>query len=127
MANFLARRQPRLGSAEFGKAFEHFILMELKAYQAYRRPELDIRFWRTASGFEVDFVLGAFDLAIEVKGGTRVHDGDLAGLRALGEEHRIRRAIVVSLERQPRTVAPGIEVLPWQIFLQELWEDGFGL
>ena len=127
IANYLARRQPRHGSAEFGKAFEHFVLMELKAYQAYRRPEMDIRFWRTASGFEVDFVLGELDVAIEVKAGTRVHDGDLGGLRALAEEHRVRRAIVVSLERQPRTAPPGIEVLPWKTFLAQLWNGDLGV
>jgi predicted AAA+ superfamily ATPase len=127
VANFLARRRPRLGSAEFGKAFEHYILMELKAYQAYRRPELDIRFWRTASGFEVDFVLGDLDLAIEVKGGPRVHDGDLTGLRALAEEHRIRRSVVVSLERQSRRIAPGIDVLPWTVFLDRLWGGDIGI
>ena len=127
VANYLARREPRLGSAEFGKAFEHFILMELKAYQAYRRPELDIRFWRTASGLEVDFVLGELDVAIEVKAGTRVHDGDLGGLRALADEHRLRRAIVVSLERHPRTAPPGIEILPWKAFLAQLWNGDLGV
>ncbi len=33
------------------------ILIEFKAYQAYRNPELDIRYWRTSTGFEVDFIL----------------------------------------------------------------------
>jgi predicted AAA+ superfamily ATPase len=127
VANFLARRQPRIGSADFGKAFEHWLLMELKAYQAYRQPELDIRFWRTASGFEVDFVLGEMDVAIEVKGGARVHDGDLTGLRALMEEQRVRRAVVVALERQPRRVSPGIEVLPWAAFLEQLWGGALGV
>ena len=127
VANFLARRQPRQGSPDFGKAFEHFILMELKAYQAYRSPEMDVRFWRTASGFEVDFVLGDLDVAIEVKGGARVHDGDLVGLRALKEEHRLRRAVVVCFERQPRTLSGGIEVLPWKQFLDQLWGGEFGV
>jgi predicted AAA+ superfamily ATPase len=126
VANFLAGRRPREGSAEFGKAFEHFILMELKAYQAYRDPDLPIAFWRTASGFEVDFVLGRMAVAIEVKGSARVHDGDLRGLRALAAEHRLRRAIVVSLERERRTVAPGIEILPWRQFLDELWSGKIG-
>ncbi len=127
VANFLARRQPRPGSSDFGKAFEHFILMELKAYQAYRSPEMDIRFWRTASGLEVDFVLGDFDVAIEVKGGARVHDGDLVGLRALADEHRLRRAVVVCFEREPRKLPPGIEVMPWQVFLDQLWSSEFGV
>ena len=127
VANFLARRRPQIGSPEFGKAFEHFILMELKAYQAYRAPDMDVRFWRTASGYEVDFVLGQLDVAIEVKGAARVHDGDVAGLRALAEEQRVRRAVVVSLERQPRTLSRGIDVLPWQTFLEQLWSGGLGV
>lgn len=127
VANFLARRRPQIGSSEFGKAFEHFILMELKAYQAYRAPDMDVRFWRTASGYEVDFVLGQLDVAIDVKGAARVHDGDVAGLRALAEEQRVRRAVVVSLERQPRKLSRGIDVLPWQTFLEQLWSGGLGV
>jgi predicted AAA+ superfamily ATPase len=50
VTNYLSRRTPREGTPEFGKAFEHYILMELKAFQAYRNPELDIRYWRTSTG-----------------------------------------------------------------------------
>jgi hypothetical protein len=32
--------------------------MELQNYRRYRAPELDLRFWRTSTGLEVDFVLG---------------------------------------------------------------------
>ena len=127
VSNFLARRAPRLGSAEFGKSFEQYILMELKAYQAYREPELDLRFWRTAAGQEVDFVLGDLEVAIEVKGSSRVHEGDIRGLQALREEHRVKRTLVVSLERQPRIIAKGIEVLPWQTFVRRLWEGDLGV
>lgn len=49
------------------------------------------------------------------------------GLRALREEHHVKRAVVVSLERQPRTLADGIAVLPWTVFLQQLWGDDLGL
>lgn len=121
VANFLARRQPRAGTPEFGKSFEHLVLMELRAWQAYRQPEAPIRFWRTASGVEVDFVVGDLDLAVEVKGAARVHEGDLRGLIALHEEQRVRRRIVVSLERHPRRLADGIEVLPWTVFVDRLW------
>ncbi len=127
VANHFARRQPRLGSHEFGKAFEHFILMELRAYQAYRQPDLDLAFWRTASGFEVDFMAGELDLAIEVRAGSRVHDGDLRGVRALAGEHAVRRLVVVSLETEPRTVAGGIAVLPWRHFLERLWAGDLGV
>lgn len=44
---------------EFGKAFEHFLLMEMVAYRSYSARDFDINFWRTKSGLEVDFVLGS--------------------------------------------------------------------
>jgi predicted AAA+ superfamily ATPase len=120
VSNYLARRRPMSGGSEFGKSFEHYILMELRAYQAYRDPEMELSFWRTAAGQEVDFILGSLDAAIEVKAG-KVHEGDLTGLRALREEHRVKRSMVVSMEREPRMLNPKIEILPWKIFLDQLW------
>jgi predicted AAA+ superfamily ATPase len=127
VSNYLARRTPRIGTPEFGHAFEHFILMELKAYQAYRNPELEISYWRTSTGYEVDFILGDMQLAIEVKGSQRVHSGHLRGVKALLEEHKVRKAIVVSLDKSPRIIAPAFEVLPWQYFLEALWSGSLGV
>lgn len=121
VANHLARRQARIGSAEFGKAFEHYILMEVKAYQAYRNPDLPIAYWRTAAGQEVDFILGEKDLAVEVKGAARVHEGDLRGLRALREDGPVGRSILVCLEGEPRKISRDLEILPWRLFLERLW------
>lgn len=126
VANYLARRQPRIGTPEFGKAFEHYILMELKTYQAYRNPDWPITFWRTSTGREVDFILGDKELAIEIKGAARVHDGDLGGLRALLEDGPVKKTCIVCLEKQPRLLANGIEVLPWQQFIERLWQGEFG-
>jgi len=127
VANYLARRTPRIGTPEFGKSFEHFILMELKAYQAYRNPELDIRYWRTSSGFEVDFILGDMDVVVEIKGSQKVHSAHIKGLKALLEEHKPKRSIVVSLEKQARKLDSSIEVLPWQDFLETLWTGDLGV
>lgn len=126
VTNYLARRSPRIGTPEFGKSFEQYILMELKAYQAYRNPEIDIRYWRTSTGFEVDFILGDMNVAIEVKGSQKIHSGHTRGLRALLEEHTVKRAIIVSLENQPKKLDT-IEVLPWKIFLDALWADELGI
>ncbi len=127
VANYLARRTPKLGTPEFGNAFEQYILMELKAYQAYRNPELDIRYWRTSTGFEVDFILGDMNAAIEVKGSQRIHSKHTRGLKALMEEHTVDRMIIVSLEKHPRKLDSSIEVLPWQVFLEVLWSGELGV
>jgi len=127
VANHLARRHVRLGSSEFGKAFEHYVLMELRAYQAYRQPDMEIRFWRATTGQEVDFILGDMQVAVEVKAGKRVHEGDLRGLRALAEESRVRRAVVVCLEDQPRALTRTIDAVPWRLFIRGLWAGEYSV
>lgn len=125
VANFLCGRQPRIGSSEFGKSFEHYILMELKAYQAYRKPEMPLSFWRTSGGEEVDFILGDKKLAVEIKGSRRVHEGDLGALKTLLEDGPVKHAAIVCLESEPRKIAAGIEILPWKLFLEQLWRGRF--
>jgi predicted AAA+ superfamily ATPase len=125
VANYLAKRQPKIGSQEFGKAFEHYILMELKAYQAYRNPDMPITFWRTSTGREVDFIWGDKRLAIEIKGSSRIHEGDIGGLQALLEDGPVKKCCIVCLERQPRQLTKNIEAIPWQMFIEQLWHDEF--
>ncbi|MCD8542199.1 MAG: DUF4143 domain-containing protein [Gammaproteobacteria bacterium] len=67
VAHYLAGRVPVPHTFEFGKAFEHYIFMALKAYQAYRYPELMLYYWRTSTNREVDFILGDMEAAIEIK------------------------------------------------------------
>ena len=107
------RRIERAAGPEFGRALEHLVLMELRAYRSYRERDFPIRFWRTKSGLECDFVLGREgETAIEVKGGATVRPGALRGLRAYVEEHRPRRAVVVCNEAASRRTSDGIWVLP---------------
>ena len=115
------RRLDRAAGPDFGRALEHYVLMEILAWRSYRERDLPVRYWRTKSGLEVDFVLGReADVGIEVKGTRRVRSGDLRGIRAFCEEHRPRRAIVVSTDPAPRRVGD-IDVLPWNVFLDRLW------
>lgn len=125
VANYLARQQPKIGSPQFGKAFEHYILMELKAYQAYRRPEMEITFWRTSTGREVDFILDDKALALEVKGTARIHEGDMGGLQTLLEDGPVKKCCLISLERQPRQLTSKIEAIPWSMFIERLWSGEF--
>lgn len=114
------RRIEQQRGADFGRALEHFILMELLAYRSYSEADFPIRYWRTKSGLEVDFVLGSSgQAAIEVKG-ARVRREDLKGMRAYAEEHRPSTAAVVCCEPAARR-ADSIDVLPWEEFLDRLW------
>jgi len=127
LTNYLARRAPKSGTPEFGHSFENYILMELSAYKAYRNPELDIRYWRTSTGFEVDFILGEMDVALEIKASRNIHSAHTRSIRALREEHLVAQAIIISLEKEPRRLEPGLQVLPWQDFLKRLWAGELGV
>lgn len=122
VAGFLRKRHiEEEKGAEFGKALEHFILMEIAAYRSYSNSEFEINFWRTKSGLEVDFVLGAGRVALEVKGASRVDRSSLKGLFAFMEEYSPKRSIVICNEKEKR-VHSKIEIMPWSVFLRELWD-----
>lgn len=108
------------GTTEFGKAFEHFIAVELRAWIDYTRRHEILAYWRTTGGQEVDFVVGQ-SLAVEVKAANRVNDRDLKGLRALREEGLVSTYILVSLDEADRQTPDGIRLLHWRSFLEQLW------
>ncbi|MDD5422267.1 MAG: AAA family ATPase [Candidatus Omnitrophota bacterium] len=121
VAGYLTKRRvEKAKGSEFGKAFEHFLLMEITAYRSYSRRDFEMNFWRTKTGLEVDFVLGAGEVAVEIKGTERVDGKDLAGLTAFTEAYAPKRAIVVCSEREKR-MRGKIEIMPWRDFLRELW------
>lgn len=116
------RRIDRAAGPEFGRALEHLILMELLVWRSYSGRDDPIRYWRTKSGLECDFVLGRRgETVIEVKATAALRSADLRPIRAYREEHDPRRAIVVTAETAPRQSADGIDLLPWQNFLERLW------
>ncbi len=107
---------------EFGKALEHFILMELTAYNSYNEKDYEINFWRTKSGREVDFILDNGKIAIEVKGTGDVSNKNLGNLFAFKNEYKPKRSILVCNENIPRNVN-GIEIMPIKLFLTKLWNE----
>ena len=116
----IKRRIEEERGESFGRAFEHFIFMELAAYNSYEELNFNINFWRTKSGLEVDFVLGGGEVAIEIEGTSRVDNRYLRPLTAFIENYSPRKALVVCNEKEERA-HQHIRVMPWRRFLQDLW------
>jgi len=106
------------GTPEFGEAFETFLMHELACRSDYVSGA-PLSFWRSTSGFEVDFIIGDHT-AVEVKAKENVSPQDLKSLRALGEEKQFKRYLCVCLEPRSREVG-GIRILPFAEFLASLW------
>ena len=121
LANTLLHRgaiEPK--SEMFGKAFEHWIAMELRAHAHYSGLRYPMAYWRTTSGYEVDFVLGEAQIAIEAKSTDLANERHWRGLKAFSEEYSVQRRIVVSQDPVPRRVG-SIDVMPWRVFMDQLW------
>lgn len=122
IANFLLKRKNiEYGSTNFGFAFEHFIYMELKCYSQYSGKNFEINYWRTSSGFEVDFVLNNAEVAIEVKSANDIQPKHVKGLKAFNEEYKPKKNIVVCFEEFTKQINANTVAMPWQIFLKSLW------
>ena len=121
VAGALTNRQVQEEKGQsFGRAFEHFVFMELAAHRSLKELDYAINYWRTKTGLEVDFVLGGGQIAIEVKSTSRVDNRDLIGLKAFREEYKPRQTIIVCNEKAARIV-DSISIKPWREFLAELW------
>jgi predicted AAA+ superfamily ATPase len=121
IANSLLKRgNIEFGTEIFGKVFEHFIYQEIYAHSRYSDLNYPIKYWRTTSQIEIDFILGDHEVAVEVKSAQTINGRHLKGLKAFAEEYSVKKLIVVSHEPQPRLV-DNILLLPWQFFLQRLW------
>ena len=118
----LQGRQLRPRTPEFGEGVETYLMHELVAYRDYVSGE-PLSYWRSTSGFEVDFILGDHT-GIEMKAKDTISPRDVRSLRALAEERKLKRHICVSLETRPRRV-DGIAVMPMQKFLDALWSGEY--
>lgn len=124
IVNRLARRGELLAGSElYGKAFENWIFHELSTFLSYRECDVDLCYWRLASGIEVDFLLSDMRVAIEAKSTERTRSDHFKGLRRLVVDYpHVKRRIVVCREPRARKTGDGIEIIPAKAFVERLWD-----
>lgn len=120
--SFIKRKTLSERTIEFGDLFEHFIFLELKAYQLLNRLDWDLEFWRTHKKDEVDFILGKGEVIIEVKANSKFKTEYINGLKKFKSENKCRKMILVCQETE-RKILDEVEIYPWQMFLEELWDN----
>jgi uncharacterized protein len=100
-----------------GAHFENLVLCDLLAWCNTHVPHAAVTYWRTASGYEVDFVLERQKqlVGVEVKSGTNPSMNDIKGLRAFLAEHprRARGGVVVHGGDESYWMDERIVAVPW--------------
>jgi predicted AAA+ superfamily ATPase len=122
VVSVLQGREFKVGTPEFGEAFETYLMHELTCFSDYISGQR-LRYWRSTSGFEVDFIIGDHT-AVEVKAKKNISANDIKPLRMLAEEGVLKRYVCVSMEPRRRKVG-NIEILPYEEFLDRLWDKAF--
>jgi predicted AAA+ superfamily ATPase len=127
VSNFLSGRESLAkGTPEYGKALEHFVFTELIAFRDYTERKFELFYWRSTSQFEVDFVIRLKSkklIGIEVKGSHRIDRDDLKGLKALEDDFKLEKKIIVSIEKNTRLIDDKYLVLPIETFCKNLWNN----
>ena len=104
-------------AAASGALLESLVLSDLLVWRDSQVPAPEVRFWRTSTDLEVDFVLETRDrlLPVEVKAATNPGHSDTRGLRAFREEYRDRWAGGLLLHGGSQTLwmSEGILAAPW--------------
>ena len=102
--------------------------MEILAYRGLRATyDFEVRFWRTKTGLEVDFILGDAEICIEVKINEHIDKTDLKGLFAFKKDYPSAVAYLVCQVPKKRRIllenGGFLTVIPWSIFLKDLWDN----
>ena len=107
---------------EYGKMFENYIFMELKAYIDYNMTDDELYFWRTREGYEVDFVIET-KVAIEVKTAKNITNKELKGLRVFMDENAVKDYIIVCRELFGHITEDVIKIVQWKSFFDTRWNN----
>lgn len=105
-----------------GRLFEQFIVLETYRLANYLGREVNLYYWRTNHGAEVDLLIvrhGSILAAVEIKSSVRIGGGQLSGLRSFREEHSTVPLYVICLAPHAFEVDK-VKVLPWEKYLESL-------
>jgi len=109
------------GSPTYGDSFEHFIILETIKAISYLREEIELSYFRTKDGAEVDLILEKYNeiIAIEIKSSEMPRK--LSGLKSFLKDHSVQKALCVC--RTPRAYSQnGIRYIPWEKYIELLYE-----
>jgi predicted AAA+ superfamily ATPase len=104
------------GSSAYGKAFEHFVILEIRRRAEYLGKEWRYSYLRTSSeSAEIDLIIerpGDKTVLLEIKSSRLVSDTEIHRLQSFKKDFAHAEAFVFSHEPVPRKVN-GVDVFPW--------------
>jgi predicted AAA+ superfamily ATPase len=104
-------------SAPTGAHLENLVLHDLLAWRDAQVDRVELAYWRTTIGEEVDFVIeaGGKLLPIEVKATSKPRLGDCSHLRTFRQEYgrKARAGLLLHTGRTVEWLTPDVLAVPW--------------
>lgn len=106
-----------------GAALEGLVFQHLKVFSELNKNKIELFFWRTKSGSEVDFILYGENtfFAIEVKNSKKIRPADLRPLKAFNEDYPESRPIIIYRGTE-KLLRNNILMIPCEEFLLNINE-----
>ncbi len=115
----------RRGSSEWGRSFEHYIILECVKLNSYFRKDAKLSQLRTKDGAEIDLIIeipGKSPLCIEIKSSKIIPTTEINKLRRITQS--VPKGIpIIIYDGEHERVEEGVRVVPWQMLLKEIWVD----
>jgi predicted AAA+ superfamily ATPase len=111
------------GTSLYGRAFEHFIILEAVRRNEYKRKRAKLSYLRTKDGLEVDLIVekpGEAPIFVEIKASDNIDTIELRSFERLIEVDSRFRGVVLS--RDKRQFSRGaIKCMHWQEGLRDIF------
>ena len=112
----------RSGTYDYGRAFEHFVVVEALRRSAYRQNDYVFSYLRTKDGAEVDLVVerpGKQPALLEIKSSDHVDERDTRGLERFLRDMPGAEGYCLSRDPVPKRIG-NVSALPWRDGLLEV-------
>lgn len=110
------------GTFEYGKLFEHFLVLEIMSKNSYSKSGFKFSFLRSGGDLEIDLIAerkGSLTWAIEIKSGKIVSEIEIGKLKRLSADIPNSKPVVFYDGRE-RLVIEGVTIYPWHQGIHEL-------
>jgi predicted AAA+ superfamily ATPase len=110
----------------YGRRFEQFVICQLKTFIHYRRLDIQLYYWRTNHGAEVDVLLCRGNVvlcALEIKSSQNITNERLSGLKSFLKDNPRVPAYVLGDKQKTRLLQNNITVMDWNKFIVEEMES----
>ncbi|MBI4209875.1 MAG: ATP-binding protein [Deltaproteobacteria bacterium] len=106
----------------YGKAFEHFLMIEIHRLNTYLKKDFRLSYLLTKDGAEIDLIMerpGAPTALVEIKSSEHVDERDTRIVQSFLKDFEKAQAYVLSRDPRPKKIGD-VYALPWQEGLQEI-------